>query len=229
MKADYENLFEMADPLNNRWMRLSPAEDPRWGRPDFDQWADQLLRGEAEADPPLRLVHKMGGKPADVMWSTFISFVVISERVVELLRAHGFTGWKTYAVEIYDRKGQHLPGYFGLGVTGRVGRRDPWRSPVVDKPPIVPGGKPYQVRKGLFFQDDFWDGSDFCCLEVGIEIIVTRRVAQAFQKAGIGRIFSDETSAFAPKRGKIGNVIFIPLPERETDARDVERLWGRPS
>ncbi len=115
MKADYENLFEMADPLNNRWMRLSPAEDPRWGRPDFDQWADQLLRGEAEADPPLRLVHKMGGKPADVMWSTFISFVVISERVVELLRAHGFTGWKTYAVEIHDRKGQRLPGYFGLG------------------------------------------------------------------------------------------------------------------
>ncbi len=217
MKADYENLFKMQDPFNDRWMRLDP-EDPRWGQPDFAQWADRLARGEAEADPPLRLVQAMGGKPADVMWSTFLVFVVISERVVELLQAHGFTGWKTYAVEVYDRKGHLLPGYFGLGVTGRVGKWDPWRSPVVDRPPIVPGGAPYQARIGLFFKDDFWDGSDFCCPEVGTDIIVTRRVAEAFQKAGIGRVFGDTTSAFAPGRGRIGNVIFIPVLGYEQDA-----------
>ncbi len=205
MKADYNNMFLMINNFSG-WVEVD-VEDPRWGKPDFGRWARQLLRGEAEADPPLRLVYATGGKPGNVMWDTFVVLVVVSERVVELLQAHGFTGWKTYAVEIHNRrKGKPLTGYYGLAVTGRVGRRDATRSQQVERSGYSVG---FGVVKAFFFEGDYWDGSDFCCPEVGTEIIVTRRVAEVLQEAGIGWVSRDGRSGTDKKVA----VLFLPLPE----------------
>lgn len=48
---------------------------------------------------------------------------LISERMKQLLEEEGITGWETYPVVIYDRKGNEINGYHGFSVTGRGGCR----------------------------------------------------------------------------------------------------------
>jgi len=215
MKPDYHHLFEMNDPLATRPWRLDVGEDPRWEtmmeegkREEFGKWLRQLMRGEAKADPPLRLAPAMGGHPTDVMWSTVVTVVVVSQRVVDLLKEEGLTGWATYAVDVRDKKGQAVPGYYGFAVTGRAGSQDLRRGEIIDKPPIVPGGNPYQVLRGLYFEGDYWDGQDFCLMGSTLTIIVTERVVRLF------------------KRHRIRNVEFIRLPEVEVDVEDF-KIQGR--
>jgi hypothetical protein len=131
----------------------------------------------------------------------------ISRRLLALLEEHQFTGWSTYPVQVYDRKEEQLAGYFGFAVTGRAGKRDLQRVQVLIKPNAV--GVPVEMLKGLYFEDDFWDGSDFCLMGTTSTIIVTERVVKAF------------------KRAKIRNVRFTPLPEDETPAivYEVQGLW----
>lgn len=209
MKPDYENLYMMRDPFATRPMRLSVEGDPRFGTKTFDDFVDRLYLGECEADPPLQLKVFQGGQKTDLMWSAYPPITVISKSMVKLLSAHGFTGWGTYAVKVRDRDGKIIPGYFGLAVTGRAGKSDLLRGKVIKKPPKVPGGAPYEVLKGEYFKDDFWDGSDFCIMGQGGSPIVTRRVVDALKKA------------------KIRNVEFMPLPEYEIDigALEIMGLW----
>lgn len=115
---------------------------------------------------------------------------------LDLLRENKFTGWSTYPVEVYGRKGEYLPDYYGFAITSDAGKIDKSRSPIITKPPYVPGGKPPRVYKGVFFDERKWDGSDFFRLFASF-IIVTRSVRDAF------------------KRAKISNVRFTPLSEME--------------
>lgn len=200
----YLELFEISDPLATQPLRLSPVEE----------WVDShkarlLFRGEWQPPEPVVLRADRGGQATDILWTTFPPLVCISRRLVELLQEHRFTGWSTYPVEVYGRRGEQLADYFGFAVTGRAGEHDLRRSQVVIKPPPVEGGQPWEVLKGIYFENDFWDGSDFCLMGSTISIIVTRRVVQAF------------------KRAKIRNVEFTPLPEVETPAAvyKVQGLW----
>ena len=126
--------------------------------------------------------------------------------MVELLRENQITGWSTYPVEGHGRKGEFLPGYHGFAVTGRRCRRHSAPSLRLTKPPIVPGAKPREVLKGLYFHPEDWDGSDFFLIDNSI--IVTERVYRLFQKA------------------KIRNVRFIPLPEVELSVAAL-KILGR--
>lgn len=51
-----------------------------------------------------------------------------SDRVIDLLRDEGFTGWDTFPVEVYLKDGSRLLGYQGLIVTGKCGALDPAAS-----------------------------------------------------------------------------------------------------
>lgn len=231
MKPDYANLFKMTDPLATRPWRLSVKEDSRWKKmveeawkashpsqdpPSsvvaFHKWVMGLIRGEAKADPPLYLVPAMGGYPTHVMWASPTGILVVSQRVVDLLREHNLTGWATYAVEVRDKQGNLVPDYYGFAITGRAGRQDLYRGKIINKPPKVSGGKPYQVLKGFFFEDDFWDGSDFCLAGVAGPIIVTKRVVRLF------------------KQHRIRNVEFTSLLEVEEDIQTlaIVGVWPPP-
>jgi hypothetical protein len=103
--------------------------------------------------------------------------------VVGLLAAQAITGWATYAVEVYDRKGHLLPGYHGFAITGPECRQDRSRSEIVSKPPPVPSGRGHQVYRGLFFDESQWDGSDLFWVE-GMTV-ATQAVYSAFRKAKV--------------------------------------------
>lgn len=211
MRPEYSNLFSMDDPLATRPMRLSNEADPRFKIGEFDDFVHSLFRGERQAEPPLCLRAYRGGQPVEVIWSAYPPITVVSQRVVDLFRNQGFTGWATYTVEVRDKTGKVLPGYHGLAVTGRTGERDLSRVEVSSRL-LHPLGKPQTILTGFYFEDDSWDGSDFCVVGSTIRIVVTGRVVEFFRRA------------------KIRNVEFVRLPEVETpsDVYEIMKKWPLP-
>jgi len=207
MQPDYTRLFSMEDPMSPRPLRLGP-EDARYEGQEASMWAHRLFLGEERPAPPLRLVGMMGGKAVDMIWAT-IQCIVISQRLVDVMTTERFTGWDTCEVDVYDRQRQRLTGYYGLAITGRAGDQDLMRGDVVDKPPPAPRGRSYQVLRGLYFQNDAWDGSDFSTVDRTAKLVASARVVDAF------------------KRARIGNVRFVRLDEYEQAVSDFRQfgLW----
>jgi hypothetical protein len=194
LHLDFKEMFTFSDPLATRPLRLTTE-----GYSDWLTWkqAVGLFRGELSLSQPLKLHGYMGRQMTDVLWSAFTPIIVISQRLLDILKEHQLSGWKTYSVEVYGREDKLLPNYYGLSITGRAGDRDRTRSLTVTKPAPVPNGKPRQVYKGLYFDERQWDKSDFFL--VSGRVIVTKTVKETFKKA------------------KISNVHFVPLPEVEID------------
>jgi hypothetical protein len=202
---NYEKLYHLDDPLATQPFRLEPYDDDWLGRAE----ATRLLRGQLPPQLPLKLRPAMGGRFVDLMWSTYSPITVISQHLVDLLTTLGFTGWSIYDVEVKDKEGQIKSNYHGLSITGKAGNRDLRRVQAVEKPPVVSGGPSYIDLKGIYFENDGWDGSDFCLMGHTITCIVTDRVVQAFRQA------------------KIRNVQFIQLTRVETSANvyEIQGLW----
>jgi len=189
---NYAELFELCDPLASRPLRL--------GTKGYSDWlakeqASALFRGELKLQYPLQLGAYMGGQATDFLWSSLTPLLVVSQKVVGLLEECRLTGWATYPVEVYDRKGDRLEGYSGFAITGRAGKRNRSRSRIITKPAPAPGGRSREVYKGLYFDEGQWDGSDIF-LVGGIKV-VTRPLQQALKQA------------------KVTNVRFTPLPDVE--------------
>jgi hypothetical protein len=188
--------FRFSDPLATQPYRLQLL--PRADILTFEQVCD-LASGLLALDEPLIFKAGRGGKATDVLWAYDVLIYFFSEPLRRLLTEAGVSGWTTYPVELYDRKGNHLPGYQGIAVTGPKCRRDRSRSSIVDKPPPVPGGRGYQVYRGLYFDESQWDGSDMFWVSEGGGIVVTEKLYRLF------------------RRHKIRNVELTPLTEVEID------------
>jgi hypothetical protein len=186
--------YELCDPFRNRALRLIPTSNYDWITTDY---AIALSRGETEPNSPIFLQGYMGGQVADFIFSGSVFIRVISKRVYDLLQSNKITGWKIYPVEVFDRKGQPLPGYYGFSIIGKECRRDRTRSQRLTKQ-IVPQGDPFEYYKGLYFFDEDWDGSDIFLVQNNI-MVVTEKVLNLF------------------KKNKVTNVEFIPLVEVEMD------------
>lgn len=150
---------------------------------DVDTQALQL----GEVAPVRSLVYKYdaeiggGSRPYDVITATPFAYLV-SARLVGVL--HSFTGWATYPVRVTGKKGESLPSYHGLAVTGRCGPIDRvmgrrlWR----DRP--ARGPFTYN-RRYYYFDPASWDGSDFFCTQGPGGFMVVGQLARALKKAKI--------------------------------------------
>lgn len=195
MPLDYTALFELADPLASRPLRLMGDEPYSDEMTSEQAWL--LFRGKLKLEKPLKLGAYRGRLAADFLWTSFPPLVCVSSRVVNLLLANEVTGWDAYPVEVFDRKGQLLPDYHGFSITGPACCRDRSRSQVITK--LNAAGRATQVYKGLYFDESQWDGSDFFLVRPFGGIVVTEKVYRLF------------------KRAKVTNVRLTPLTEVELD------------
>lgn len=193
---NYRTLYRLRDPLANLPFRMSRRLLANWPTVD-QQW--EIARGKFQTYGPLVFDATSGGRLTDILWSRSVVFLFFSARLIHLLQEHSITGWSTYPVELYNRQGELLAGYQGIAITGSECARDRSRSQIVDKPPPVPGGRGYQVYRGLYFDESEWDGSDMFWVSEGGGVVITERVYKLFRKH------------------KIRNVKFTPLSEVEID------------
>ncbi|MEG6523940.1 HEAT repeat domain-containing protein [Desulfotomaculum sp. 1211_IL3151] len=137
-----------------------------------------LLRGDLKPPPPVPYRY-IGGKtvPDDFIWTS--DGFLVSDRIVELFTINKFTGWKTYAINLSDKSGHLIKGYHGFAVTSKVRSIDYSRSKIVAKPNSL-FAKPDIVKKGIFFNENNWDGSDIFFAGY---ILVTSRVVAALGTA----------------------------------------------
>ena len=157
-----------------------------------------LYEGRVTLQAPLAFEFMKGASgstPYDFVSTSLPPLKLVSERVVAVLR--DFTGWATYPVEVYGKKGELVAGYHGLAVTGRCGPIDDSRSRPAIRPPAVPHGQATRMWIGLYFDPVSWDGSD------------------VFLPKGNGRTFITEDLKSALERAGITNVYFTALSEAE--------------
>ncbi len=187
---NYSELYIFQDPFSNRWLRLDPVSE--WITIDN---ARKIAYGQCKPSEPVVFKGYRGGPVADIRTGLSCLFCV-SEKVINILKDNHFTGWSTYPVEVSDREGNNLPGYYGFAVVSYAGERDLSRSPIVVTY-TSPDGRTSKAYKGFYFDENKWDGSDIFRVHPSW-IIVSKAVKETFTKA------------------KIRNVEFIALPDVET-------------
>ena len=116
---------------------------------------DQLAFGDHYPEYiqfPIVFHQEEGKRMRDVLDMRSVGFFVISDRMKDVLEENGFTGWKTYPIQLYDKKKNLISGYSGFTVTGKGGRvyyplNEAW-NPVLGWNPAS------------------WEGSDFFILKI---------------------------------------------------------------
>lgn len=188
--------------------RFYLLHDPFWNKAFRGGWnsnidAFRLLRSEITITEPITIPWQMGGdQPTNIIRTTMGYPVILSKKIVDLFLKHNISGWKTYEIELLDKKKTLIQGYFGLSVTGRCDSIDLSKSTIVLHQ--YPARKSPRF-KGHYFDPKSWDGSDIFMErpdEKGnttASILVTQRVKDLFEKE------------------KIRNVKLERLGETETD------------
>lgn len=197
------DFFVFSDRFDSTVPRLSVGSE------NFELWK-AAVRGQPSG--VLRGEQYMGGRQwKDFLWTGLVSTPIMSQRVHDLLEKHEIRGWISYRVRVFDFGGAEIPGYMGLGITGRCEGRiefDKRESALVYRPSAK--GKPMPHFHGLGFDRDRWDGSDIFMDQEGTGwILVTGRVAKLFKKC------------------KVSNCVFQPVESIELLALETEILNGQ--
>ena len=159
------------------------------GLDEFD-----LLRGHSTPLKRLQVKWAMGkAVPSDVIWTTLAIPVLFSTRVISILESNGFSGWSKYPVNVLDKNGNTVAGYYGISIIGRCGETDESRCERVNRE--FPGGV-FPVYKGIYFDETLWDGADIFTStnETGF-VFVTGDVKAAFERVEIPNIGFEAVSA----------------------------------
>lgn len=133
----------------------------------------------------------------DLLDTGFACLFLISDNMKSLLESYHFTGWKTFPAKVFDKHGNEIEGYHGFSVTGRGGHLGYKTNEIIEKP-FFPGGPLKKFYKGVTFDSDKWDGSDFLLAEKSYGIIVTRNVVDKLKSHKLTNVrfesFTDETT-----------------------------------
>ncbi|MDQ3235391.1 MAG: hypothetical protein M3Q07_26570 [Pseudobdellovibrionaceae bacterium] len=125
-----------------------------------------------------------------------------SEKFFEVLRSIEATGYLKIPVDLLTSKGAKVEGFSALCIAGRCGPIDWSKSLPTMSPPRFPGGRKCFAFKGIFFDQNGWDGKDIFMPENTHTTIVTERVALALLEA------------------KLKNVTVSPLDQQESNLTD---------
>lgn len=176
---DYRQFYSLVDPLATMPYRMNSRRTENW--PNLEQQY-ALVEGKYKPTGPLIFDAGRGGKAMDVLWSTSGLCFFFSDRLVTLLYENNVSGWNTYEVELYDKRGNRLEGYHGIAITGPECRRDRSRSEIVYRPSPAGLEKTYPYYRGLYFLETDWDGSDMFWVSEGGGKIITDKVSRILRQ-----------------------------------------------
>lgn len=109
-----------------------------------------------------------GKRMRDILDTRHPPLYLISDRFKVILEESGITGWKSYPIALFDKKGNHVNGYNGFSITGRAGKMQKY-----DQLPLECG---YSAdADGYYFDINTWDGSDLFNTEGSWHIIASER------------------------------------------------------
>ncbi|MCL2435394.1 MAG: hypothetical protein FWD09_04560 [Lentimicrobiaceae bacterium] len=152
----------------------------------FDE--HRLVRGDySDISFPVICKQESGKKLQDILDTGWAALYLISDKMKAVLEENNLTGWKTFAVKVLTKKGEEIPGYHGLSITGRCGEIDYSKSEIIKKQ-LVSNGPFGKFYKGKHVGLDKWDGSDFFLPEKNLGTIITSRTADVLKKSKLTNI-----------------------------------------
>lgn len=192
------NLFySFDDPLISRYYR---------GEPSITLDYHNLTRSILKLNAPLIIRHCMGGKiPYEIFYTTG-NTCCVHKKIIDIFTKENISGWDTYDVLVYDKKGIEYNDYSGLSIKGNCG-------PILYKDYKVvyceyPAGI-FPKIQGISFDIDKWDRSDLFMFSNINYWLVTEKFCNIFRKY------------------KIKNVKFTPLFQVQISIIEEEyEKWG---
>lgn len=118
----------------------------------------------------------------DILDTRYLTLYIISDRMKHLLEDNKITGWCSYPILLYDKKGNEISGYNGFSYTGRA-------KEVADLSEYThilrfDNGNS-RITYGPSFSDETWDGSDIFMIEGVWAVIVTAKVMKILKDNNI--------------------------------------------
>jgi len=136
---------------------------------------------------PVVFKQAYGKKVEDILDTGWPSLYLVSDKFKTVLEESNFTGWKLFAIKVLDKKNLEILVYHGFSITGRCGPIDYCKSEIIEKR-LVPNGPLTKYYKGISFELDKWDKSDFFLLQGNFGIKITQKVAEALKKSKLTNI-----------------------------------------
>jgi len=171
MPFDFQHLWAWTEGHGGLIVHDSQA---KLGAGHEEAW--KLIRGDYRPDEPIVYEYLMGSKPLDLIATSYPARHLLSDRIVQALKANNFTGWRTYPVRVFGKDKQEIPGYHGFSITGKAGPADWSRSEKFQRQ-FRARASPY--LRGLYFAEETWDRSDIFIPEGTGYICIVQPVYQA--------------------------------------------------
>jgi hypothetical protein len=136
----------------------------------------RLLRGQFDdLSFPIYFVQEGGKKLRDILDTGWVGLFLVSCRIKSALIKSELTGFSFFDITLLDKKNEEISGYHGLTVTGRSGPIDYSKSPLINKS-MVPNGPFSKCFKGLYIDQESWDGCDIFLSENYLGVLVNQSV-----------------------------------------------------
>ncbi|SHN45106.1 hypothetical protein [Chitinophaga sp. CF418] len=141
----------------------------------------KFLRGELDLDAPIHFSKNMGKKKYDAIHGGDVGVQLFHNRLFEAFKSENVTGYHAIPALINLKEGV-LEDYSCLVIAGRASGIDDYKGEIVRKGPFVAGGQPDYFKKGIYFDETTWDGSDIFLLDGKLFIAVTPKVKGIIEK-----------------------------------------------
>lgn len=133
---------------------------------------------------PVIFKQEYGKEFKDILDTGTASLYLISDRFKSILEQNNLTGWKTFPIKLYDKKGDEILGYSGFSIIGRCGPISYENAEIIEKR-RVPNGPLVKRYKGENIDEDRWDGSDFFMPPETFQMFITKKAADILKKEKI--------------------------------------------
>lgn len=154
----------------------------------------KLIKGDyTSIDFPIIFKQKYGDKLLDILDTGCVGLFLISDKLKAVLEENHLTGWKTFSIEVYDKKDNYISGYHGLSVVGRCESTSFQQSKIIEKQ-LVSTGPICKYYKGISINQ--WDGTDFFSPEKKYQTFITKKVADLLKKNKITNLQLENTAEY---------------------------------
>lgn len=152
---------------------------------------------------PVIFKQDSGKNFTDILDTGWPGLFLISDRLKGILEENRLTGWQTFPIKLYDKKGNEISGYHGFSIIGHSGPTNYEKSEIIETR-HVPTGPICHYYKGV--RVDNWDGTDFFTPDKTYHNFISKRAAEIL------------------KKNKITNLRLENLAERKTDVDSVLKM-----
>lgn len=128
---------------------------------------------------PVIFKQDYGKNLTDILDTGHAGLFLISDRMKKILEDSGLTGWQTFPIKLFDKKGSEVLGYHGFSVVGHCGPINYEKSEIIEKR-RVPTGPLCKFYKGVFV--DNLDGMDFFIPDTTKFIFITKKAADILKE-----------------------------------------------